>query len=85
MLRLGVCAALIVALVHAAPDAAGETVYTKYLADQSKTVKSVEKVVGEQEKLVEELQKKHQCVYSRSSFEKSTRFSSLPACALCGS
>merc|ERR1711871_1011433 len=67
MLRLGVCAALIVALVHAAPDAAGETVYTKYLADQSKTVKSVEKVVGEQEKLVEELQKKHQFAEAKVS------------------
>lgn len=44
----------------AATAGAPTTVFTKYVEDQTTAVKAVEKVVGEQEKLVEELQKKHQ-------------------------
>merc|ERR1719502_121360 len=63
MSRLSLAIACLVAVAVAADD----TVFSKYLNDQTKSVKAVEKVVGEQEKLVEELQKKHQFAEAKVS------------------
>merc|ERR1711865_297036 len=70
MLKLTVALCCLVAAVSgqdAATAGAPTTVFTKYVEDQTTAVKAVEKVVGEQEKLVEELQKKHQFAEAKVS------------------
>merc|ERR1711871_1002266 len=68
MARFVVAIALcLLAAAFASAPGGTESVYQKYLHDQTKATGAIETVVGEQEKLVEELQKKHQFAEAKVS------------------